>query len=349
MIYIISKKKNPISSYGLESESLFNSNSNSDNDNNKNNKIYIALPDLTKKQELKWFSDNNKNIMSEHAHNTDTRFDLKYLRKDTIKLEPHLRTYIDLKIALEIPATTMVQLAFRSSLAKKGINIRKEIINAKYIENIIVMLQNDSEKAYIIELNEKIAQAIFLSLVKIAQLVSVGNREKLEITARGIQGFGLIDRIDVLVNIAEEKIVDKKKIISTSQSISIPPYNQYMVVIEKKVKDQIQIFETKAILYKSKKIGLVNLHIPAKNHSYIKIPIYNNMENVIKILKRTTIEYLTTKIENQLPDTISDFPQLCEYIDIISQTIYRQKKCYLLQPEQLEQMNLGNLDPLQYM
>ncbi|KAG9305900.1 hypothetical protein G9A89_016552 [Geosiphon pyriformis] len=59
------------------------------------------------------------------------------------------------------------------------------------------MLQNDSEKAYIIDPNEKIAQAIFLYLVKIAQLVLVENREELGITARWIQGFGLIGRIDV--------------------------------------------------------------------------------------------------------------------------------------------------------
>ncbi|KAG9300382.1 hypothetical protein G9A89_010006 [Geosiphon pyriformis] len=55
-----------------------------------------------------------------------------------------------------------------SSLAKRGINIKGEIIDAGYIRNIIAMLQNDSKKAYIIELNKKIAQAIFLSLVKIA-------------------------------------------------------------------------------------------------------------------------------------------------------------------------------------
>ncbi|KAG9302591.1 hypothetical protein G9A89_007295 [Geosiphon pyriformis] len=65
------------------------------------------------------FSDNNEGIMPEYMHNTDTGFDLKYPEKDTIKLEPHLHTCIDLKVALEIPATTMVQLASKSSLAKK--------------------------------------------------------------------------------------------------------------------------------------------------------------------------------------------------------------------------------------
>ncbi|KAG9284375.1 hypothetical protein G9A89_023632 [Geosiphon pyriformis] len=193
MIYTIPEEDEPISYCALESESNFNPNSNSDNndnennssssilyDNNNNNNLdsdsnsdlnheqYITLLDLIKKQELKWFSDNNKGIMSECVHDTNAEFDLRYLEKDSIKLESHLCTCIDLKIALEIPTTTMVQLASRSSLAKKKINIREGIIDAGYVGNIIAMLQNDSEKSYIIDSNEKIAQAIFLPLVKVA-------------------------------------------------------------------------------------------------------------------------------------------------------------------------------------
>ncbi|KAG9297761.1 hypothetical protein G9A89_011276 [Geosiphon pyriformis] len=123
------------------------------------NIVFIPNPD---------FSDNNEDIMLECMHDTNAEFDLRYSRKDLIKLEPHLCTCIDLKIALEILATTIVQLASKSSLAKKEINIREEIIDTRYVRNIIAMLQNDSEKTYVIDLNEKIAQAIFLSLVKIA-------------------------------------------------------------------------------------------------------------------------------------------------------------------------------------
>ncbi|KAG9298270.1 hypothetical protein G9A89_002758 [Geosiphon pyriformis] len=193
MIYTIPEEKKPISNCALESESNFNPDSNSDNDNNKNNnssfvqygnnndnnlnsdlnpdlnyKQYIALLNLTKKQKLKWFSDNNEGIMSECTHNTDAEFDLRYPGKNVIKLKPHSCICIDLKIALEILATTMIQLASRSSLKKKGINIRERIIDTGYIENIITILQNNSEKAYTIEPNKKISQAIFLSLVKIA-------------------------------------------------------------------------------------------------------------------------------------------------------------------------------------
>ncbi|KAG9305899.1 hypothetical protein G9A89_016551 [Geosiphon pyriformis] len=61
-----------------------------------------------KEQELKWFSDNNEGIMSECTHDTDAEFDLRYPEKDSIKLESYLHTCIDLKIALEIPMTTMI-------------------------------------------------------------------------------------------------------------------------------------------------------------------------------------------------------------------------------------------------
>ncbi|KAG9293523.1 hypothetical protein G9A89_005526 [Geosiphon pyriformis] len=175
-------EEKPISSCPLELESIFNSDSNSNNDDDKNTsfssisygnnsndnlnldsnsdsnyKQYITLFDLIKEQKLKWFSDNNEGIMLECAHDTNTEFGLRYPGKKAIKLEPNSHTCIDLKIALEILATIMIQLVSRSSLAKKEINIRGGIIDAGYIENIITMLQNDSEKTYIIEPNKKIA------------------------------------------------------------------------------------------------------------------------------------------------------------------------------------------------
>ncbi|KAG9299276.1 hypothetical protein G9A89_013924 [Geosiphon pyriformis] len=356
MIYTIPKEEEPINSCASESklssnpDSNFNNNnnenngsssvqngynndndSNSDSNSNSNYEQYITLPDLTKEQKLKWFSDKNESIMPEHVHDTDARFDLRYPEKNAIKLEPHSCICIDLKIALEILATTIVQLASRSSLAKKGINIREGIIDTGYIRNIIAILQNDSEKTYVIEPNERITQAIFLSLVKIAQLVLVENREELEITTKGIQGFELMSRINVPVNMIEEEIIGQEEIISTGQTISIPPYSQYILAIERREKKQEQIFEAEATLCESGEIGLINLHIPVKSHNHIKIPIYNNTENVVKIPEKTTFRYLTMKIEDQAPSSIPDFPQLCEY------------------PEQLEQMNIRNLDPLQQM
>ncbi|KAG9284022.1 hypothetical protein G9A89_022796 [Geosiphon pyriformis] len=329
MIYTIPEKDEPMSNCTSELESTFNPNSNSDNNDEKNTgsssaqydnenvndsdsdsnpEIYIAFPDLSKEQELKWYSDNNESIMPKRVYNTDAGFDLRYLEKKAIKLKPNSCTCIDLKIALEIPATTMVQLVFRSSLAKKKINIRKRIINTGYVRNIIAMLQNNSEKAYTIEPNEKIAQAIFLPLVKVAKLVLVGNRKKLRITARGIQRFGFTNRIDISVNMAEEKIVDKGEIISTHQTISILPYDQYMLVIKREVRNQLQLFEAEATICELGEIGFTNLYISAKSPKNIKISIYNTTGKVIEIPKGTIIGYLTTKVKDQPPNHISNFP-----------------------------------------
>ncbi|KAG9300997.1 hypothetical protein G9A89_018949 [Geosiphon pyriformis] len=148
---------------------------------------------------------------------------------------------------------------------------------------------------------------------------------------------------------AEEEIVGQGEIISTGQAISIPSYSQYMLAIERKEKEQEQMFEVETTFCESREIGLINFHISAKSYSSIKIPIYNNTGNVISKPEGTTIGYLTTEIEDQPPNPIPDFPQLCGYVDITSQTIYGRDECYLLQPEQLEQMNMGNLDPLQCM
>ncbi|KAG9307368.1 hypothetical protein G9A89_017197 [Geosiphon pyriformis] len=287
MIYSIPEEEEPISSCILESESPINCDSNSDDNDNNNGSSSVQIgnndennsdPDSKPN-----YSDNREGIMPERAHDMDTGFDLRYSEKDAIKLELHSRTCIDLKIALEILTTTMVQLASRSSLAKKGINIRGGIIDTEYVENIIAMLQNDSEKAYIIEPNKKIAQTIFLPLIRVAQ-------------------------IEVPVNMAEEEIVGQGEIISTGQAISIPPYSQYMLAIEKKEKEQEQIFEVEATLCESGEIGLINLYILAKSYSSIKIPIYNNTGNVINIPEGIIIGYLTTEIEDQPPKPIPDFP-----------------------------------------
>ncbi|KAG9288454.1 hypothetical protein G9A89_015660 [Geosiphon pyriformis] len=134
---------------------------------------YLTYPDLFKELELKWYSNNNKRICSEKAHETDASFDLRYPGQLLIVIALYFLVKIDLKIALEILFSTIVQIAFRSSLAKKKINVKEGIINAGYTGNIIVMLQNNLDKLYKIKSHKKITQAIFLLLVKILQLVLI--------------------------------------------------------------------------------------------------------------------------------------------------------------------------------
>ncbi|KAG9307080.1 hypothetical protein G9A89_016908 [Geosiphon pyriformis] len=389
IIYTIPEEDKPISNCAseLDSSSALNSNEiYNDSNFNSNPETFITLSDLTKKQELKWFSNNGKGIMPKHVHNTDAEFNLRYPGKDAIKLEPHSRTCIDLKIALEIPATTMVQLSSRSSLAKKGITIRGGIIDAKYVGNIMAMLQNDSEKIYIIEPNEKIAQAIFLFLVRVAQLILVRKREELGITAERIQGFEFMDRIDVPVNMAEEEVIGQREIISTGQVISIPPYDQYMVIIEKKVKDKDQIFEAETSLYvitipEETIVGYISTELKNQPPSIIpnflqlcgyvvtrntsgncKDSLRKNLRQWVDFSLASEKEYINThnnqesrnNLHCDIKKKVFSITQLnitrrpfCNNMNITLQTIYRRNKCYLLQPKQLEQMNMGNLDPLQ--
>ncbi|KAG9305611.1 hypothetical protein G9A89_001672 [Geosiphon pyriformis] len=125
---------------------------------------YFAYLDLFKELELKWYSNNNKGICLKKEHKIDTGFDLRYPRQSSIIIVSHF--------FVKIPISIIVQVASWSNLTKK-IDVKEEIINAGYIKNIIIMLQNNSNKSYKIKLQKKIAQAIFLFLLKILQLTLV--------------------------------------------------------------------------------------------------------------------------------------------------------------------------------
>ncbi|KAG9284475.1 hypothetical protein G9A89_014079 [Geosiphon pyriformis] len=103
---------------------------------------YLAYPDLFKELELKWYSNNEERICPKKAHDTDTGFNLQYSRQSPIIIAPH---------------------------SLKRINVKGGIIDAGYTENIIIMLQNNLDRSYKIKSQEKIAQAIFLSLVSLPE------------------------------------------------------------------------------------------------------------------------------------------------------------------------------------
>ncbi|KAG9291771.1 hypothetical protein G9A89_012056 [Geosiphon pyriformis] len=140
--------------------------------------------------QLKYFNNNGQEIKPEKTHEIDAGYDLRYPDKDTLVLKPKSLTKINLKIALEIPPGAMVQIASQLSLASKGINFREKIIDARYTDDIIVILQNETDKSFKIEHAEKIAQAIYLLLINILGLQLVNQREQLGKSERRTQGFG---------------------------------------------------------------------------------------------------------------------------------------------------------------
>ncbi|KAG9301940.1 hypothetical protein G9A89_020984 [Geosiphon pyriformis] len=134
--------------------------------------ISIYLLEKQPSLQLKYFDNHGQGIRPEKAHEID------------------FLTKINLKIAFEIPPGAMVQIASKSSLASKGINIRRGVIDAEYTGDITIMLQNETDKLFKIEHAEKIAQAIYLFLINISGLQSVNNREQLGKSERGMQDFG---------------------------------------------------------------------------------------------------------------------------------------------------------------
>ncbi|KAG9305481.1 hypothetical protein G9A89_021199 [Geosiphon pyriformis] len=183
---------------------------------NDENEIEFGVSELVKKLpttpiyllekqpplQLKYFNNHDQRIKPEKAHEIDAVYDLRYSGKDTLVLQPKSLTKINLKIALEIPPEAMIQIASRSLLASKGINIRGGVIDAGYTGDITIMLQNKTDKLFKIKHAEKIAQAIYLPLINISGLQSVNNREQLGKSKRGTQDFGSTKRFTVLVNIA---------------------------------------------------------------------------------------------------------------------------------------------------
>jgi len=146
----------------------------------------ISTPGLV----IKYFDNNGEGRQPARAYETDAGLDLYYIDNQPLLLPAQKVTQVDTRIAFEIPANTYVQIASRSSLAKKGINVVGGVCDAGYTGNIIVQLQNTTGNDIILQKNDKIAQAIFLPLVSIDKLLRVEKREQLKSSTRAIKGFG---------------------------------------------------------------------------------------------------------------------------------------------------------------
>ncbi|KAG9292693.1 hypothetical protein G9A89_008281 [Geosiphon pyriformis] len=99
--------------------------------------IYLLEKQLS--LQLKYFDNHGQGIRPEKAYKIDVGYDLRYSGKNTLVLQPKFLTKINLKITLEISPGAIVQIASRSSLASKGINIKGGVIDAGYTEDITIM------------------------------------------------------------------------------------------------------------------------------------------------------------------------------------------------------------------
>ncbi|KAG9305297.1 hypothetical protein G9A89_007792 [Geosiphon pyriformis] len=270
--------------------------------------------------QLKYFNNNGQGIKPEKAHEINAGYDLRYPGKDTLVLKPKSLTKINLKIALEILPGAMVQIASRSSLASKRINVRGGIINAGYTGDITVMLQNETDKPFKIEHAEKIAQAIYLPLINISGLQLVNQREQLGKSNRGTQGFGSTGRFTVSVNIALNTQNESHQILRLPQPITILPFGEHPEIYTcTKPTTTQQIFESNE--QKKQRNNIFQQELPQTvpdfseiiRHSLLKInpnPSSENYHVVMEKLSQINMGQLELQQQTQLKKLIAEFADI---------------------------------------
>ncbi|KAG9298869.1 hypothetical protein G9A89_015890 [Geosiphon pyriformis] len=266
--------------------------------------VPVTLIYLTKNQPvitLKYFNNKKQRIKSKKAHEIDAGYDLRYPEKDTLILQPKSLTRINLKIALEIPPGTMVQIASRSFLASKKINIRGGIIDAGYTGDITVMLQNKTNKLFKIEYAEKIAQTIYLPLINISDL-----------QLRGTQDFGSTEQFMVPVNIALNTQNKSYQILRLPQLITISPFGEHHEIYTcGKPTTTQQIFEANEQICMKHDISIPNIYLSKRiKKNYPKQinpkPSSENYHIVVEKLSRINIGQLEPQQQNQLKELITE-------------------------------------------
>ena len=154
--------------------------------------------------QIKVFTNNGKGKIPERAHETDAGFDMRYPGKEILNILPNDAAFINTHVAMEIPVGSYCQLKSRSSLAKKGIEVKAGTLDAGYTGDIGIYLFNSSNTTQQIQPNERIAQAILLPLINISNLKEVNTREELGQTLRGQNGFGSTGTDEILKEYQEE-------------------------------------------------------------------------------------------------------------------------------------------------
>ncbi|KAG9306355.1 hypothetical protein G9A89_018238 [Geosiphon pyriformis] len=262
----------------------------------------------------KYFNNHSQEIRPKKAHEIDAGYDLRYPGKDTLILQPKFLTKINLKIAFEIPPRAIIQIASRSSLASKGINIRGEVIDAGYTRDITIMLQNKTDKPFKIKHAEKIAQAIYLPLINISGLQSVNNREQLGKSERRTQDFGSTGQFTVPVNIVCNTQNKSHQILQLLQPITISSFGEHQEIYTcSKPTTTQQIFESNEQIYENPQI--VSNFIEIVKHTLLPNPNiipttenYHLLEEKLsrinmviayasRTLKPTELKYGSTELE----------------------------------------------------
>lgn len=106
--------------------------------------------------------------------------------EDTV-IEPHSNKLVSTGISLHVPDTYVGLLWSRSGLsAKYGIEVGAGCIDSNYRGEVKVLLYNHSDKSFIVNDGDRIAQLLTIPIM-LSEYIEV---EELDDTTRGSNGFG---------------------------------------------------------------------------------------------------------------------------------------------------------------
>lgn len=133
--------------------------------------------------------NHSNNPLPQYETNGSAGMDIRANLTEAISLAPLERKLVPTGLFLELPIGTEAQVRPRSGLAlKKGITVLNSpgTVDADYRGEIGVILINLSDKPFVIEHGERIAQLVIAEHLQ-PQLVEV---KELSSTDRGTGGFG---------------------------------------------------------------------------------------------------------------------------------------------------------------
>lgn len=105
---------------------------------------------------------------------------------EDVVLPPRRSVLVSTGIAIQLPENTYGQIAPRSGLSVKGVDVGAGIIDEDYRGEIKVLLRNQSDQEIHLEKSERIAQLLVLPIL---YPLVVGTSD-LSDTERGENGFG---------------------------------------------------------------------------------------------------------------------------------------------------------------
>lgn len=124
-------------------------------------------------------------VLPNRAHSTDAGADICAAASYTIY--PGEQALVDTGVAVKIPKGLTGLIFNRSSQGKRGISIPHSVgvIDSDYRGNLLVLLRNNSEDPYIINVGDRVAQ-----LVVIPVSLPTFTEFNWDDTSRGTGGFG---------------------------------------------------------------------------------------------------------------------------------------------------------------